>query len=267
MFVFYHLYHRCVHSTPSASSPSLESSVPSSDPTKDHAITVWFAVFGVSLLFRPVAELVIRVLFFSACVLLIGTLDGSLNFLVGHAVLRAAKYDGYEPPLLSSLEAGSLGGVVLIGPTTLATVFLITLLGGLELQRALSTYITFFLELASVIAGSAAACSLGVAIVLWTDPDNAPPLDTTHAARAGALGACILTVPIVSVAAFLMREVQTMPSVRNEPSPPPPYLPVTHVASGPRTRPRRHVIAHIAAETIGYLLVTLCILTIRLLCF
>ena len=227
MFVFYRLFHRCVHSTPSdrpSSSTCPELSAPSSDPAKDHAITVWFATFGFSLLFRPVAELVIRIIFFAACALLIGTLDGSLNFLVGHAVLRAAKYDGYDPPLLSSLEAGSLGGIILIGPTLLATVFLIALLGGLKLQSVLSTYITFFLELASMIAVSAAACSLGVMVVLWTHPDSRPLLDATRAARAGVLGACILTVPVVSTVAFLMREAQTMPSARSEPGPPPPYL-------------------------------------------
>ena len=224
--MFYRLFHRCAHSTPSdcpSGSTPPESSIPS-DPRKDRAIIVWLAAFGISLLFRHLAELVIRIIFFSACALLIGTLDGSLTFLVGHAVLRAAKYDGYEPSLLSSLEAGSLGGIILIGPTTLATAFLVALFGGLKLQRTLSTHVTFLLELASVIAVSAAACSLGVTIVLWTRPDNGPPLDTTHAARAGVLGACILTVPIVLTAAFLLRQAQTIPSARNEPSASPPYL-------------------------------------------
>ena len=122
-----------------------------------------------------------------------------------------------------SLEAGSLGGIILIGPTTLATVFLVALFGGLKLQRTLPTHVTFLLELTSVIAVSAAACSLGVTILLWTHPDSDPPLDTTHAARAGVLGACILTVPIVSTAAFLMRQAQTVPSAGDEPSTPPPY--------------------------------------------
>lgn len=216
MFLFYRLFHR-VNSIPSGSTP------PTSDTAKDRAIVIWFTVFGASLFFRPAVELVIRVLFFSACALLFGTLDGSLNLLVGHAVLRAAKYDGYEPHLLSSIEAGSLGGLVVVGPTTLATVSLIALLGGLKVQRALSFYITFLLEIASVITVSAAACSLGVMIVLRMHPDNGSPLDTTHAARAGALGACIFTVPIVSTAAFLMREAQAMPSARNEPITPPPY--------------------------------------------
>ena len=100
MFMFYRLFHRCVHSTPSdcPSDSSPEPSIPS-DPQKDRAIIVWLAAFGISLLFRPVAELVIRIIFFSACALLIGTLDSSLNFLVEHPVLRAAKYDGYESPL------------------------------------------------------------------------------------------------------------------------------------------------------------------------
>lgn len=226
MFVFYHLFHRCVHHAPSSpptgSSTPPESSVPSSDPEKDRQVLLWLIVFGFSLLFRPAVELAIRVLFFSACTLLIGTLDGSLNLLVGHAVLRAAKYNGYDPPLLSSIEAGSLGGIVVIGPITLATVYLIALLGGPKLQRALSIHVTFLLELASVIAVSAAACSLGVTIVLCMRPDDRAPLDTTHAARAGALGACLLTVPIVSAAAFLTREAQTIPSVRNGPMTPPP---------------------------------------------
>ncbi|KAF8558138.1 hypothetical protein OG21DRAFT_1601214 [Imleria badia] len=267
MFLFYRLFHR-VNSIPSGPSSSTP---PSSDQAKDRAIIVWFAVFGASLFFRPAVELAIRILLFSACALLIATIDGSLNLLVGHAVFRAAKYDGYEPPLLSSIEAGSLGGIILIGPTTLATVYLIALLGGLKVQRALSFYITFLLEVASVVTVSAAACSLGVTIVqVCTHPDNGPPLDTTHAARAGALGACIFTVPIVSTAAFFMREAQTMPSARNEPITPPPYLadnldhPVNYVVSRPRTR---HVITHTSAETVGYVLVTLCILTIRLLCF
>ncbi|KAF8428885.1 hypothetical protein L210DRAFT_3764842, partial [Boletus edulis BED1] len=257
MFIFYRLFHRCVRSTPLGPLSSLspkESSVPShsSDP-----ILVWFTVFGLSLLFRPVAELVIRVFFFSACVLLTGTLDGLLNLLVGHAVLRAAKYKGYDPPLLSSIEAGSLGGIIVLGPTTLATVCLIALIGGLKLQKMLSTHVTFLLELAFVIAMSAAASSLGVTVVRYCtrlDDLNGPPLDATHAARAGALGACILTVPLVSTAAFFMREAQMMPSARNEPITPPPCLvdnleyPVHHVASSPRTRPHRHVITHTAAE-------------------
>lgn len=226
MFVFFRLFRRCVHSTPSRPSTSAppESSIPSSDPNKDRAVLIWFITFGFALLFRPAAELVIRILLFSACALLICTLDGSLNLLVGHAVLRAAKYDGYEPSLLSSLEAGSLGGIIVIGPTTLATVYLIALLGGHKLQRTLSTHIMLFLELASVIAVSTAACSLGVTIVRYTHPDNGPPLDTTHAARAGVLGACVLTVPILSTAAFLIHEAQAMPSARSEQSNPPPYL-------------------------------------------
>lgn len=303
MFVFFHLFRRYVVSTPSSSALS-ESSVPPSDPEKDRAILVWWAAFGFTLFFRPAAELVIRLVYFSICALLIGTLDGSINLVVGHAVLRAAKYNGYEPSLLSSLEAGSLGGLIVIPPITLATVSLIALLGGLQLQKALSRHITFLFELASTIAISAAACSVGVTIVQCTRPDNGQPLDATHAARAGALGACILTVPIVSTAAFFMymREAQTMSSARNDPSTPLGDLVraftkekktwgdgfmltnfgflclfwgqvdafgchESHVPSSPRSRARPHVLTRTAAETAAYVVVIFCILTVRLLCF
>lgn len=224
MFVFYRLFHRCIKTVSShpPNSPLSESSVPSipSHTEKERAIVVWFTAFGFSLLFRPVIELVIRFLVFSTCVLLIGTLDGALNLLIGHAVLRAAKYNGYDPPLLSSVAAGTVGGVLMVGPTILASACLIAILGGPKLRRALSAHITFLLELASLIAVSAAACSLGVTVLQRVHPGtlNDRPLDTTHAARAGALGACILTVPILSTAAFLMRDAQTTPAVWNKPA-------------------------------------------------
>lgn len=232
MLVVYRLFRRWVTITtptngdcPSNSTPS-ESSVASTSPEKDRAILIWWAVFGISLFFRPAAELVFRFLSFSVCALLIGALNGTLDLLIGHAVLRAAKYDGYDSSLLLSMAAGSLGGIIVMGPTALAIVLLITLVGP-KFQRVLSHHVVFLLELTSLVAVAAAACSLGVTVVQCMYPDNDPPLNATHAARAGALGACILTVPLVSTAAFFMCAAQTTPAA-SEPRITAPHL-VRHV--------------------------------------
>ncbi|KAG9315179.1 hypothetical protein JVU11DRAFT_4306 [Chiua virens] len=220
MFVSYRLFDRCVNLTPASplnASPPVTAPSASSQAADEHrAILVWWMIFGVSLFFRPVAELVIRILFFSICALLIGTLNGTLTLLVGHALLKVFKCDGYNPPFLSSIKAGSLGGLVVIGPSTLVTIFFMACLGSVKLHRVLSSHITFLLEIASLVAISAAACAVGVTLLRTHGyPDNPLPLDATRAARAGVLGACLLTVPLVSAAALVMRE--TTPSAQNTP--------------------------------------------------
>lgn len=84
--------------SPSSTTPRESFVSQSSDPEKDRVLLVWWTAFGISLFFRPVAEFVIRIPLFSVCALLISTLDGSLNFFIGHAVLRAVKYNVYDPP-------------------------------------------------------------------------------------------------------------------------------------------------------------------------
>lgn len=59
-----------------------------------------------------------------------------------------------------------------------------------------------------MIAVSAAACSVGVTIVHCT----------RSAARAGALEACILIVPVLSTAAFLMRDQREKKQARGDAS-------------------------------------------------
>jgi len=259
---------------------------------KNPALRVWLAAFGIAVWLHVTAKLAIRIFFISTCIVLVSIIDGSLNLLVGHAVLRVAKHDGYDPPLPSSIQAGSLGGFVVIAPTTLAIVSLIALLGaggGSVLKTnnpILSRHLAVLLELASATAVSSAAASAGVAVVRWIRPDDRPPLDLLHAARAGALGACILTAPIVATAAWLwMREPRTWTwrrrrteSVTDTPPAPAPALaltltdgrgrPLTYDPSNSRARPRPRVITGtVMMETMGYVLVTLCILSIRLLCF
>lgn len=111
-------------------------SIAISDREKTVRTLVWWGAFGSTLFFRPVAEVVIWLTSLQTCALPIGTLDGGSPLPSRwpcSVVPKAVKYNGYE----------SLSGiVVIIWRTTLATVPLIALLGGLKLQRAMPRHIT-----------------------------------------------------------------------------------------------------------------------------
>ncbi|KAF9243527.1 hypothetical protein BU15DRAFT_72192 [Melanogaster broomeanus] len=194
----------------------------SSDPEKDLAVVVWWGALGISLFFRPAAELGIRAILFFICTVLVGALDGSLNLLIGHAILKAARCSDYEASILSSMEAGALGGISVIGPIILLAAFLVAMAGNANFHRFIPGHVALLLEIAIIVAVSTAACPVGVVVVRHMQFSQGPPLGPLHAARAGALGASILTVPLLSIAAFFMRESNAH-SVRNSAS-----VPSTH---------------------------------------
>ncbi|KIK96424.1 hypothetical protein PAXRUDRAFT_825950 [Paxillus rubicundulus Ve08.2h10] len=256
--------------------PATESSISSSsDPEKDLAVVVWWAAFGISLFFQPAAEVAIRFVFFAVCALLAGALDGFLSLLIGHAVLKAASCDGYERSITSSMEAGALGGISVIGPIIVLTVLLVAMLGNTERHSFTFECAAFLMEIAIIVAVSAAACPVGVVVVRHTQMNKGPTLDAAHAAQAGALGASIVTVPIVSIAAFCMREAKAL-SARKNASTPSMHLadsgsmlphPIFNQGSTTGTQRHRRLDAHTAVRIVYYMLVILCILAIRLLCF
>jgi len=255
---------------------AVESSISSSsDPEKDLAVVVWWAAFGISLFFRPAAEVAIRVVLFAVCALLVGTLHGFLSLLIGHAVLKAARCDGYEPSIISSMEAGALGGISVIGPIIVLTALLVAMVGNAERHSFILERVAFLMEIAIIVAVSAAACPVGIVVVGHTQLDKGPTLDAAHAAQAGALGASIVTVPIVSIGAFCMREAKAL-SARKNASIPSMHLadsgsilphPIPNQGTTTGTQRHRRLDAHTAVEIVYYMLVILCILTIRLLCF
>ncbi|KAF9223645.1 hypothetical protein BS17DRAFT_808519 [Gyrodon lividus] len=259
---------------PDLTAESSTSSV--SGPEKDLAVVVWWAAFGTSLFFRPVAEFAIRVVLFVVCTLSIAALDGFFNLLIGHAVLKAAKCTGYEASILSSIEAGALGGISVIGPIIFLTALLVAVVGNGERHSFISGHIALLLEIAIIVAVCAAACPVGVVVVLHTQLDKGPILDAAHAAQAGALGASIVIVPVMSIAAFCMHKAKAHSARKNASAPSRHLVDSGSILPSPvqnqgttnlGTQRHKSFDVHTAVDIIYYMLVILCILTIRLLCF
>ncbi|KIJ66854.1 hypothetical protein HYDPIDRAFT_108784 [Hydnomerulius pinastri MD-312] len=281
MFVLYRLFHSFKKKSgldaELPSDPINDASMPSAtDAEKNFAVVVWWAAFGILLFFQPAAELAFRVLLVSAGALIVGALAGFLNLLVGHAVLRAAKCTGYDASILSSMEAGALGGVSVIGPIILLTALLVALASSFERHRFISIYVTLVLEIAITVAVSAAACPVGIVVVHHMQLAKGSLLDAVHAAQAGALGASILYVPLVLSAVLFMREAKAF-SVRKNASAHSMHLsgsgsflpsPVQNQGvSENQSQRRRSFDVHTAVDIMYYMLIILCIITIRLLCF
>lgn len=177
------------------------------DPEKDLTVVVWWAAFGASLFFQPAFKLIARVLFMLIGALVLGALDGLLSLTLGSAILASARCPGYDIPILVSMQAGILGGIAVTGPAILLLAGVLVFGDGVvgrcivDLRlRALSWVLELSLSTATAAAGSLA----GVQIVRQMDLAT-EVLDASRAARAGALGAIIIALPIVCIAAIFFR--------------------------------------------------------------
>ena len=203
MFGLHHLLLR--HSFQSNSSPASVSHGSESDPEKNLAVLVWWAVFGTCLFFGPALELAIRTLVLLILALSLGALYGFLNLSLGQALLRAAHCRGYDVPTPWTMRAGVLGGIAVIGPSiiVLLSAAPFVLRGNKALLDWRYAVASFLLEIALSVAVSVAAGAAGVLIVhrIYRGVET---LDAMRASRAGALGSLIISVVLVSVVTFLV---------------------------------------------------------------
>ncbi|KAH7884332.1 hypothetical protein F5I97DRAFT_1830832 [Phlebopus sp. FC_14] len=177
-------------------------------------------VLWVAFCFSDLAvEIIIQLVLFSAIALSLGVIAGSINLLVGHTVLRAMGCCGYVRS--TNLAVSPSGGARRahrhrtfhlfdrIGPWWQYT----------PSEIPSHTALSLFVEIATTVAISA------LPHALRTTP---PPLAIVHAARAGALGASVVPVPlIVVITALFMPETKAMNVLLNNVG----ASPVLHITS------------------------------------
>ena len=105
-----------------------------------------------------------------------------LYIITGQAILRAAHLEGYEAPISSSVKIGAMGGVAL----TLPAIFFC-------IHRRHGFVFAMWSIAVDILIGAMAG-PIGIAILAHRLREKL--LDPLHAARAGALGACIISTSL-----------------------------------------------------------------------
>ncbi|KDQ53145.1 hypothetical protein JAAARDRAFT_49900 [Jaapia argillacea MUCL 33604] len=143
---------------------------------------------------HDISLLYILLPFFAFCgglafVLAVATLDTGLSLMLGQAILKAAGHPGYAASSKFIWTASLVGGSLVYVPLHLVEGVLRSLASQTEDDRRQSSGL-----LAGILmsVGSAALSSCAGAAILAADMEGR--LDPTHAARAGALGAVIITI-------------------------------------------------------------------------
>ena len=117
---------------------------------------------------------------------------GFLGLTLGHAVLHGARPGdaAYDVSVRSTMQAGAIGGAIL-GPPCAALTLLAVVAG--DSDKDLLMGMGAIVKIALSLAFGAATGPLGVAVLMhYRGPSGM--LDVTHAARAGVLGAFLLSV-------------------------------------------------------------------------
>jgi len=144
---------------------------------------IWGAGNFLSLIFIliSIAVIIAGTAFVMAFMAACFAFGGFLQLLVGHAILRALHYDGYDLPLKGSMKLGAWGAS--IG----GFVFALIPSCGLRLSGALGWIKMTVVPFISSMAFGAVAGALGSRLMTkWGE--GAGILDQQHAAIAGAVG-------------------------------------------------------------------------------
>lgn len=144
---------------------------------------IWGAGNFLSLVFIliSIAVIIAGTAFVMAFMAACFAFGGFLQLLVGHAILRALHYDGYDLPLTGSMKLGAWGAS--IG----GFVFALIPSCGLRLSGALGWIKMTVVPFISSMAFGAVAGALGSRLMTkWGE--GAGILDQQHAAIAGAVG-------------------------------------------------------------------------------
>ncbi|KAH7886634.1 hypothetical protein F5I97DRAFT_1022256 [Phlebopus sp. FC_14] len=144
-------------------------------------------------------ELFIFYTLFFAIILAValGTFSGFLSMIIGQSVLRAANYSGYDVPLSSSMKIGAAGGAVVPGISILIIALASNVCGLWHYWEV--DGLRHVTKIGGVVVGvalNAAAGAAGAGLMNTYQP-GLDCLDSVHAARAGALGATIVSSPAV----------------------------------------------------------------------